>query len=173
MIELWQRCIDRIENLMPYKLGGLGLRRTWILKLDNPDLKWLPLDYYVVSVVETVSSQDWLQKIYLSFHVKVWSDRELGHKRRIHCVWLPITMVISIIKRVRCHVLLSNRVSMGHIASIVCALVTMMCSWFFHECWWDRRVTQFKLRLVGTIIHHAALYLLHLCHIGGSFHFWF
>ena len=172
MIELWQRCIDWIKDLMTNKLRVLGLLRSSILKLDDPYLKWLPLDHYVVSIVQTVSTKDWLQKVDLAFHVKVRGDGELWHKRCIHCVWLP-WMVILVVEGVRCHVLLANRVSMGHVTSIMCALVTVMCPWFFHECWWYRRVTQFKLRLVGSIIHHAALYLLHLCHIGGSFHFWF
>ena len=157
---------------MTYKLRGLGVLRFCILKLYDPYLEWFPLDYYVISIVETVSTKDWLQKVDLAFHVEVRGDRKFGHEGCIHCVWLP-WMVILIIERVRCHVLLADRVWMGHVASIVGTLITtVMSSWFLYSLWWDWRRTHFKLWLVGTIVHHAAFDLLHLCHIRGGLHLW-
>ena len=157
---------------MTCKFRVLGLLRSSILKLDDPYLEWLPLDHYVVSIVQTVSTKNRLQKVDLAFHMKVRGDGKLGHKRSIHCVRLP-WMVILIVERVRCHVLLGNRVCMGHVASIVCALVaSVVCPWFLYSLGWNRRRAYFELWLVGSILHHAALDLLHLWHVWGSLHLW-
>ena len=103
--------------------------------------------------------------------MKVRGDGELGHKRCVHCVGLP-WMVILIIERVRCHILLANRIGIGHVASIMGALVAaVMCPWFFYSLRWHRWTSHFKLWLVASIFHHAALDLLHLWQIRGSFHF--
>ena len=172
MVKLWQRSIDWIKDLMTNKLRVLGLLRSSILKLDDPYLKWLPLDHYVVSIVQTVSTKDWLQKVDLAFHVEVRGDRELWHKRCIHSVRLP-WMVILVVERVRCHVLLANRVCVGHVASIVRALVaSVVCPWFLNSLRGDRTRAYFELWLVGSILHHAALDLLHLWHVRGSLHLW-
>ena len=75
MVELLQRSIDWIEDLMAYKLRGLAILGPSILKLNDPYLKGFPLDHYIVSIMETVSTKDWLQKVDLAFHVKVRGDR--------------------------------------------------------------------------------------------------
>jgi len=64
--QLLQRDIDRIKDLLANQFVTLRVTATSILKLDHINLKRLPLDDDIVSVMQTVTPQDRFENVDLA-----------------------------------------------------------------------------------------------------------
>ena len=57
--EFWKRHINRVKNL-PSNLIILSVLGSWVIELNDPDLKRFPLNHNVASIVQAVASKKWL-----------------------------------------------------------------------------------------------------------------